>query len=128
MTLPITGVMKIEMYAPVADMMSMETKKTFPDCRCSRELLRNVMAAAPETSPSIPMEMCAQRKSRWAPVIGGVIWGSHRSGYSPDGWCGKRVSGAVARAGPGVHTTSMFTAGATPLTAAIVSRVTSHAW
>ena len=57
--LPITGLMKIGMYVPVAAMISMATTKTCPDRRCSRDPLRNVRAAAPETSASIPIEMCA---------------------------------------------------------------------
>ena len=57
MTFAITGVMKMEMTVPAVAMTSMEMKNTFPDRRCSREPLRNIMAPAPEMSASIPMEM-----------------------------------------------------------------------
>src|SRR5688500_8774909 len=69
MTFAITGVMKIEMTVPAAAMISIDTKNTFPDRRCCREPLGKTMAAAPETSASIPIEMWAYRRIRCVVVM-----------------------------------------------------------
>src|SRR6266496_971739 len=53
MTLPLLGLMNAAMYAPAADMLSIDTKNTVPAAPWSPEPLRNVMAMKPESNPTM---------------------------------------------------------------------------
>src|SRR6266566_9747269 len=45
-------------YAAAEDMVNMDMKNTFPAMRCRWEPLRNDIAAAPESNPTRPAQIC----------------------------------------------------------------------
>src|ERR1700736_3622198 len=62
MMLPLLGLMNAAMYAPVADMMSIDTKLTLPAAPWMLDPLRSDMAMKPDSNPTMAPEICSMSK------------------------------------------------------------------
>src|SRR5690348_5911266 len=64
------GWTSVAMDTALADIVSMETKNTFPAARCSPPPLGSSMDRNPDSSPTVAVQMCSSRRGDADAVMG----------------------------------------------------------